>query len=83
MDYIFSKHAKEQMKRRNIEETEIQETLKNPEQIIKQETYYIYQSIMTKKNKKYLLRVFINVDEKPVKIITCYKTTKIDKYYES
>lgn len=46
-EFIFSKHAIEQMNRRNISMEIALEVLKNPKEIIKENEQIIYQSIFT------------------------------------
>jgi hypothetical protein len=83
MNSIFSRHAIEQARIRNIPESFIRDVVENPERIIDHdECIMIYQS-MIKLEKSYLLRVFINTCKEPNVIITVYKTSKIDKYHES
>ena len=83
MNYIFSRHAIEQARIRNIPESFIKDVVENPERIIDHDEYIkIYQSLI-KLEKPYLLRVFINTCKEPHVIITVYKTSKIDKYHES
>jgi hypothetical protein len=83
MNYILSRHANEQVKNRNIPEKYVFEVVENPEKIIEHdECIKIYQSLI-KMDKAFLLRVFINTCKEPLLIITVYKTSKIEKYYES
>ena len=83
MNYIFSRHALEQAKIRNIPEKYICEVIENPGKIIVyDECIKIYQSLINI-DKAYLLRVFINTCKEPLVIITVYKTSKIEKYHES
>ncbi|MEO5572490.1 MAG: DUF4258 domain-containing protein [Bacteroidia bacterium] len=84
MNFIFSKHALEQMKLRNISNDVVEDILKNPGQIMQEDGRKIYQSIITSKEEEtYLIRIFVTANELPHKIITVYKTSKIKKYYES
>ena len=83
-DFIFSRHAIEQMKRRSISMEIILEIINKPKQVIHESGKDIYQSIVTfEDNKQYLVRVFINNMRNPKMVITVYKTSKINKYYES
>jgi len=43
----------------------------------------IYQSLLNENGQIFLLRVFVNIIKQPNVIVTLYKTTKIQKYYES
>jgi len=86
MDFIFSKHAQEQIYRRGINSEMVLLTLTRPDQTIvdiENIEIVIYQSIIKEDNQMFLLRVFVNRDKRPNVVITLYKTTKISKYYES
>jgi hypothetical protein len=86
MDFIFSKHAQEQMRRRNINREHVLSTVLQPEQVIVDDEnteIIICQSLIKEDGQMFLLRVFINKDKSPNVIVTLYKTTKILKYYES
>jgi hypothetical protein len=82
MEYVFSNHALLQLQERNITVTQIEEVLTNPQQIIREPDYIIYQALIKFENKHYLVRVFLNDHVDPSRIITVYKTSKIDKYNE-
>jgi len=85
MDFIFSKHALEQMIRRGIQHETVLDVLLYPEQTIVDDedlTIVIYQSLIKEDNQMFLLRVFVNKDKQPNVVVTLYKTTKISKYYE-
>ena len=83
MNFVFSKHALEQMVLRGLSKTIIEEVLSKPDEIIKQDEITIYQSIVSFiPDGNSLIRVFINNQTEPNIIITAYKTSKIKKYYE-
>jgi hypothetical protein len=83
MNYVFSKHALEQLKIRNITEKSVNEIVEYPKKTIEfDECIKIYQA-MIEPEKLFLLRVFINTCKEPAVIITVYKTSKIKKYHES
>lgn len=84
MDFVFSKHALEQMSLRNIQKSEVLSVLNCPGQILNNAGYKVYQSVVNYKGEgSYLLRIFVNINTNPYKIITVYKTSKIEKYYET
>ena len=83
MKYKISGHAEEQMNKRNISKEIVDKILQQPEQIINEETYTIYQSIIDENGKSYLYRVFVNTKKDPSVVLKVYKTSKTDKYYES
>jgi hypothetical protein len=86
MDFVFSKHAEEQLIRRSLNRNTVESIILKPEQMLDDETnanVTIYQSIVTEDNKLFLYRVFVNTKLLPNVIVTVYRTTKIPKYYES
>jgi hypothetical protein len=64
------------MKRRNIAVAIVLEIINKSEQVIRETDKDIYQSVIFKDNKHYLLRVFINNIKNPPVVITIYKTSK-------
>ena len=80
MNYVFTKHALEQMELRKIPKSIVEKILANPGQIKNEERKKVYQSIVEKGN--YLIRIFVNHKKNPKVIVTVYKTSKISKYYE-
>jgi DNA repair ATPase RecN len=86
MNFIFSKHAEEQMVRRSLKRSVVEAVFLKPEQVLENENdedIRIYQSIVKEGDILFLYRVFVNTKIQPNVIVTLYKTTKIDKYYES
>jgi len=86
MDFIFSKHAEEQMQRRNINRKDVEFVVSQPDQMLvdeESESVTIFQSLIKENGQMFLLRVFVNIAKLPNVIVTLYKTTKIQKYYES
>ena len=83
MKFELSRHAKEEMNRREISETVAEAILQNPEQIVN--AYggrKAYQSIIgSGTEKKYLVRVIVNDTVDPAAIVTVYRTSKIEKYW--
>ena len=83
-EFIFSKHAIEQMGIRKISMEIALEILENPKEIIIGNEQTIYQSIITSNDtKEYLVRIIVNSLKNPKVVITVYKTSKLKKYYES
>jgi len=82
MKFEFSKHAREEMDRREIPESLVENILRNPEEIVDVVgNKKAYQSIAASEaGKKYLVRVIVNDAVSPIKVITVYKTSKIGKY---
>jgi hypothetical protein len=86
MDFIFSKHAGEQLIRRSLDRKAVESVVLNPEQRLKDENdedITVYQSLVKEGNELFLYRVFVNTKAQPNVIVTLYRTTKIAKYYES
>ena len=83
MEYKFSKHALEQMENRGIPINLTKSIIENPNQVIKRNDIWIYQSVETIKDKQYLFRIFVNMAKSPKLVMTLYRTSKIQKYYES
>ena len=83
MEYIFSKHALDQMIRREISEQQVNSILKQPDLIgIQDSGTKVYSKLLTENSNSYLYRVFVNELKKPSVIITVYKTSKTDKYVD-
>jgi len=84
VDIIVTEHAKFEAKRRQIDLELILSTAKNPQQeipgkknrVIRQSKYY------DKINgREMLLRVIVEQAKDALKIISVYRTTKIEKYW--
>ncbi len=82
MEYEFARHSLAQLQPRNITKEIVDEILQNSQQVVSEDGYAVYQSIIKFDESDYLIRVFVNETLKPFKIITVYKISKIDKYYE-
>ena len=83
-EIVFSKHSLEQMQLRGITIELAQSILNTPQQIIPEPDKKIYQSIINFEGEgEYLVRIFVNTIKQPNLVITIYKTSKIEKYYES
>lgn len=84
--YKLTDHARFEMARREIGETEIAQVLSTPEQSEPvRPGRAVYQSRVTKGEppKTYLLRVFVDVDRQPPEVVTVYLTSKISKYWRT
>jgi hypothetical protein len=82
MKFAFSKHSEEQMFRRGISQEQALSVLLHPEEVLIDAGVDIFQSVIEENGQKFLLRVFVNTNQSPNVVITLYKTTKINKYYE-
>ncbi len=79
MVIIFTKHALQQIKLREIDRTKIIITMNSPDKLT-QDRYG--NNIAQKKFENYLLRVFYTIKEDIRTIITAYKTSKFEKYID-
>jgi len=83
MEYIFSKHASEQMLNRGIKESNVTETMSHPDEIIHEnDNQLIYQKLFINQGiiNTYMIRVFINANTNPSLNKTVYLTTQLIKY---
>lgn len=81
MNYRYSRHAKEQLTRRDIDVAIIDNVIAEPDKVLQQEECIkVFQKIVWAGKKKYLYRAFINYCKEPPMVITVYRTSKIDKY---
>jgi hypothetical protein len=85
MNFRFSNHALEEMKKRKVPISFVETVLENPQQILQQdEEITIYQSqIDFGTGKLYLLRVFINTTLDPAIVVTVYRTSQIKKHWRN
>lgn len=84
LDFVFSDHALAEMARRGIAQEEIKNVLANPGQTeIVREGRALYQAKgeIGGLSRSYLLRVFVDIDRKPPRVVTVYRTSKIEKYW--
>jgi hypothetical protein len=83
MNIEISKHAEVEMKRREISNELVMNTVKNPQQRQKRNGIVVMQSqyFDSFQKKKMLIRVFTSAESKACKVITAYKTSKIEKYW--
>ena len=80
-EYRLTAHAQFEMERHQISETEIAQVLSSPEQtamvrpgrVVIQSRVEFGEPLQT-----YLLRVFVDVDRRPVEVVTAYRTSRVD-----
>ena len=85
MNIIITEHAKFEASRRNIPEELIRSVIENPQQKLpSQKGRVIVQSKYNdeKEDKEMILRVIGIASVEDFKVITVYKTSKIDKYWK-
>ena len=82
-DYVITNHAAFEMKRRNISPELVKQVLLESEQRVTiREGRDIFQSRIQVEDGQYLFRIVVDVDRKPMEIVTAYRTSKIGKYWE-
>ena len=84
INYRLTEHAQDQMARRQISQDDVANVLAAPGQIqAVRQGRDVYQSRIKagKPPKRYLLRVFIDIDREPPEVVTVYRTGKITKYW--
>ncbi len=83
MNFVLSKHAEEEIKRRDIPLEFLEQVLENPEQIILEKNgAKAYQSKVTFEGGKiYLIRAIVSDETQPSVVITVYRTSNISKYW--
>ena len=85
-NYRLTDHARFEMGRRQISETEVADVLKAPEQT---ETVRVgrevYQSRLQRGAplRSYLLRVFVDSAGDVPEVVTAYLTSKVEKYWRT
>ena len=82
-DYVINDHAAFEMKRRNISPELVKQVLLESEQRVTiRKGRDIFQSRIQVEDGQYLFRIVVDVDRKPMEIVTAYRTSKIGKYWE-
>ena len=83
-EYRITDHARFEMDRRGINETEISRVLAAPEQVaMVRPGRAVFQSRFAYggKGQPYLLRVFVDIDRQPAAVVTTYRTSRIERYW--
>lgn len=84
--YRLTDHARTEMARRQIQESDVASVLAAPEQTETiREGREVYQSRVTRGAPPvtYLLRVFVDIDRHPPDVVTVYRTSKVTKYWRT
>ena len=80
--YRLSSHAQEEMERRQISRALVESVLESPDQIVPERgVVQAYQSQRDIGGKMFLLRVMVDDSVDPAVVVTVYRTTKIDRYW--
>ena len=85
MNFRISNHALEEIGKRKIPISFVEEVLENPQQVFPQDDEItVYQSQLEfGTGKLYLLRLFINTTIDPAVVVTIYRTSQIKKYWRN
>jgi hypothetical protein len=82
MTFHLSAHARTELQRRSIPETLLAAVLAEPEQKVPgHDMIWCYQSRVTIAEKPYPLRIMVDETRQPPRVVTVYRTSKIDKYW--
>lgn len=83
MEYRLTDHAELEMQRRQVPREWVESVMNTPEQIVvgfgKRK---VYQGRVSANGKTYLLRLIVEDWHQPPVIVTVYRTSKIEKYWE-
>jgi len=83
LNFSISKHAVEEMARRQISLELVESLMNHPDQIVEAHGGLVcYQCLSTKNGKPGLLRAITNDAANPKNIVTIYRTSKIKKYWK-
>jgi Domain of unknown function (DUF4258) len=83
LNFSISKHAEEEMARRQISLEQVRSLMNHTDQIVEAHAGLVcYQCLSTKNGKPGLLRAIINDASNPKNIVTIYRTIKIKKYWK-
>jgi hypothetical protein len=85
MIFKFTNHVKEEMVRRSISWTFLEQVLNNPQQIvIEKGNLKVYQSIVSfDDGRTFLIRAIVDDTITPAVVVTAYRTSKTKKYWRS
>jgi hypothetical protein len=79
---VFTIHAEQQLKERNINLRDVEATIKNPDQVVEGHSFgrKVAQKVICKGNKKFLYRTVFKKENEKWVIITVYRTTNLERY---
>lgn len=84
MKHELSKHVGEEMERRGIPLAGVESVLAAPAQIVPELGDMVcYQSRVEINRKPYLVRVMVSETSAPPKVVTVYRTSKINIYWQT
>ncbi|MBI2215776.1 MAG: DUF4258 domain-containing protein [Candidatus Rokubacteria bacterium] len=85
-DYRITSHALSEIRRRGIDESIVEQVLAQPEQEIPiRPGRVVRQSRITmgETERRYLVRVIVDLDRDVPEVVTVYRTSKVDKYWRT
>ena len=86
MNFRLTDHALREMSRRGIPEETVYEIIETHEQEYEvRKGRKVYQARRREGDppRIYLYRVFVDVDRRPIEVVTVYRTSKVDKYWRA
>jgi len=84
MDHELSGHVEQEMRRRGIPLSVVESVLAAPAQKVPEHgNIMCYQSKVDINQKAYLVRVMVNEAAIPPKVVTVYRTSKINRYWKT
>lgn len=85
MNFQFSRHAQDEMRKRGIPAHFVDDVLRNPQQVVLMpDGKKAYQSqVDFGGGRVFLLRVIVAEDVTPPLVVTVYRTGKIGKYWRT
>lgn len=82
LDFVLTSHASAELQRRGLDETLVRRVLAHPEQrVAVRPGRDVVHSRIELAGRRYLVRVFVDVDRSPAEVVTAYRTSKIAKYW--
>jgi len=83
MEYQLSGHVQIELVRRGIPLAVMESVLLAPEQKVPELGDVVcFQSVVEVNQKRYLIRVLVNESVSPAKVVTAYRTSRIEKYWK-
>jgi hypothetical protein len=85
MNFRITEHAREEMTRRSITLSLLEQVLNDPQQVvIEKGKLKAYQSTVSfEDGRPFLIRVIVDDTITPAAVVTVYRTSKIRKYWRS
>ena len=81
-DYDITEHAVFEMGRRRIDESAVRHAAPEQRRTVRSGRD-VLQSRIVVAGKRYLLRVFVDIDRQPAEVVTVYRTSRIAKYWRA